>query len=304
MAIPDFQSIMLPLLKYLNDKKEHTSRDTYSSLARLFNLTEEEEKMLLPSGVQEIFYNRIAWAKAHLKMAGLVEDVRRGIYRITEKGEQVLKQKPERIDIKVLKQLPGYKERVLVKKEEPNDIEDESVPNGISTPEESIEFGFQRLRSNLEVEILNRVKGGTPEFFERLVIELLVKMGYGGSRLDAGKAIGKSGDAGIDGIIKEDKLGLDVVYIQAKRWTDTVVGRPEIQKFVGAIAGQRATKGIFITSSTFSSEAQEYIKQIGTKVVLIDGEKLAEYMVDHNVGVTISNVYEVKRIDSDYFNEE
>lgn len=301
MAIPDYQSLMLPALRFYSDGQEHSFRDTVESLSKEFNQTEQERKELLPSGQQEIFDNRVGWARTYLKKAGLIESTRRGYNKITKRGFEVLKQNPAKIDVVFLGQFEEFQSfRAL---HHPKD-EVEQEPNANSkTPEESLELAYQKIRDDLSVDLLQRLKSCTPKFFERLVVEVIVKMGYGGTRLDAGKAVGKSGDGGIDGIIKEDKLGLDAIYIQAKRWEGTV-GRPEIQKFVGALTGQRAKKGLFITTSNFSEDAIDYVSRIDAKVVLIDGETLAQLMIDHGVGVSTIAAYELKRIDSDYFTEE
>jgi len=305
MAIPDYQTVMLPLLEHLGDKEEKATRETLDVLASRFNLTEEEKKELLPSGQQPIFSNRVGWAKVYLKKAGLIESTRRGYYKITQKGLDTLSEKPLRIDNQYLKQFSAFLDFTKgrsEKGEEEKDIELNGIANE-KTPEEYLEYGYQKINKDLSQDILERIKSCSPIFFERLVIELLLKMGYGGSRKEAGKTIGRSGDEGIDGIIKEDRLGLDVIYIQAKRWENTV-GRPEIQKFAGALQGQRAKKGIFITTSNFSKEAQEYASLIENKIVLIDGEQLSSYMIDLDIGVSKIASYEIKRIDSDYFTEE
>lgn len=299
MAIPDYQTLMLPLLKALADGREYAVQETVDLLALQYQLTEEEKNQLLPSGRSPIFYNRIAWAKAHLKRAGLIDRPRRGFYRISERGKKVLETSPASINLRFLRQFPEY----LVIRERDEPIEPQQDLTELETPEELIENGAKEIRRNLADEILQRIKGCSPVFFERLVVELLVKMGYGGTRQDAGRAIGRSGDEGIDGVIHEDRLGLDVIYLQAKRW-DGVVGRPEIQKFVGALQGQRAKKGVFITTSGFTKEAVEYVRNIDNKVVLIDGVLLANLMIDHNVGVSLAATYEIKKIDSDYFLEE
>ncbi|MBI5676578.1 MAG: restriction endonuclease [Nitrospirae bacterium] len=302
MAIPDYQSIMLPFLKFIRDKEEHSFRETVDGLAKEFQLTEEEQKELLPSGQQEIFSNRVGWARTYLKKAGLVVSTRRGYFKIADKGSTVLNQKPEKINVQFLEQFQEFKDfRALRHKKEDDEIETEEIAK--STPEEALETAYQRLRDDLAIELLLQIKTSSPSLFEKLVVELLVKMGYGGSRHDAGKAIGKSGDEGIDGIIKEDRLGLDIIYIQAKRW-DNTVGRPEVQKFAGALEGQRARKGIMITTSSFSQEAHDYVLRINSKIVLIDGKRLAQLMIDNNLGVDPIATYEIKRIDSDYFEEE
>jgi restriction system protein len=301
MAIPDYQSIMLPLLKFAGDRKEHSLREVIEALADEFNLTNEERKELLPSGRQATFDNRVGWARTYIKKAGLLKSTRRGYFQITERGLDVLEQNPPEIDAAFLRQFPEFVEfqtpRAKTEKETEQDISE------IQTPEEEIEAAYQRVRQGLATDLLQTIKSCSPTFFERLVIDLLVKMGYGGTRKDAGQAVGRSGDGGIDGIIKEDRLGLDIVYIQAKRW-DGPVGRPEIQKFAGALQGQRARKGIFITTSTFTQAASDYVSLIDSKIILIDGDSLAQFMIDYNIGVTTVTSYELKRIDSDYFTEE
>ena len=301
--IPDFQTIMLPLLKSIQDGREYSTAKIIETLAKEFNLTEEELNQFLPSGTQKTFHNRVYWAKAHLKMAGLTEDIKRGFFKITDEGEKLLMQNPTVVNLKLLKQIPAYVDWLDKSKEESNKEEiDTCVESEIETPEEIIERNFLKIRKNLALELLSKVQNSTPAFFENLVVELLVKMGYGGSIKDAGKAIGKSGDEGIDGIIKEDKLGLDVIYIQAKKWNN-VVGRPEIQKFVGALAGQGAKKGIFITTAKFTKEAREYQPKNEIKIVLIDGEQLADFMIDYDLAVSQKDKYIIKQIDYDYFDE-
>ncbi len=305
--IPDYQSIMLPLLKLLEDKQEYKVRDIIEKLAEQFQLTDDERKTLLASGTQFVFDNRVAWAKTYLKKAGLIDFPKRATAIITGVGVDVLKSKPNRIDAKFLRQFPSFVEFASVNRNEKEDSLIIAVNNEPTeqTPEENLDSAYQRIRKSLAVELLNKVVDMSPSFFERLVVELLVKMGYGGSISDAGKAIGKSGDEGIDGTIKEDKLGLDIIYIQAKRWKPgNVVGRPELHKFVGALAGQGAKKGVFITTSNFTKEALDYNPKNETKIVLIDGNQLAQLMIDYNIGCTTQQVYEVKRMDSDYFGEE
>ncbi|MFZ4412520.1 MAG: restriction endonuclease [Bacteroidales bacterium] len=300
--IPDFQSIMLPFLKILSDGEEHTTIETNQKLATYFNLTDQEFNEFLPSGAAKTFPNRVAWAKSHFKMAGLLENTKRSSFRITEAGKQLLDTNPVEINLRILKTIPAYLERIGRTREEDSSVDIEN-PQISATPEEIIENSYLAIRKSLAQELLFKIKSSTPAFFETLVVELLVKMGYGGSIKDAGRSIGRSGDEGIDGIIKEDKLGLDVIYVQAKRW-ENVVGRPEIQKFVGALAGQGAKKGVFITTSRYTNEAREYQPRNETKIVLIDGEQLAELMIDHNLAVSTANTFEIKRIDNDYFGEE
>ena len=304
--IPDYQSLMLPLLKLVSDKQEHKYRDLIEKLAIEFQITDEERKELLASGNQAIFDNRVGWAKTYLKKAGLLDSPKRATFVITQIGLDTLKKNPDRVDAKYLRQFPAFLEFQNASRND-NETEEETTVIAVSeqTPEENLDKAYQRIRKSLASELLQNVVDLSPTFFERLVVELLVKMGYGGSIKDAGKAIGKSGDEGIDGTIKEDKLGLDIIYIQAKRWKPgNVVGRPELHKFVGALAGQGAKKGIFITTSNFTKEALDYTPKNETKIVLIDGEQLAQLMFDYNLGCTTQQIYELKKIDSDYFGEE
>jgi len=309
VAIPDYQSLMLPLVLYAKDEQEHSIRDAIESLAEQFQLSDEERKELLPSGQQTTFDNRVGWARTYLKKAGLIEYTRRGYFRVTPRGLSVVNSPPQRINLAFLSNFPEFLEfrtRRNVQTQDDSVLSDGGVTRSLmqdTTPEEVIEDEHQKLRENLAGDLLATVKKCSPAFFERLVIDLLLKMGYGGTRRDAGRAIGRSGDGGIDGVINEDRLGLDAVYVQAKRWDNGTVGRPEIQKFVGALQGQRARKGIFITTSTFSKDAHDYASRIDTRVTLIDGEQLAQFMIDFNVGVSVMAVYELKKIDSDYFNE-
>jgi restriction system protein len=302
MAIPDYQSIMLPLLQFAGDGKEHSLRETIEALADEFDLTEEERKGLLPSGQQATFDNRVGWARTYLKKAGLLQSTRRGYYRITERGTDVRNQNPPEITASFLTQFPEFIEfQRPQRRAEDTDARQEASES--RTPEEEIERAYQQVRQGLATELLQTIRNCSSAFFERLVIDLLVRMGYGGTRKDAGQAIGRSGDGGIDGIIKEDRLGLDIVFVQAKRWEDTV-SRPEIQKFAGALQGQRARKGVFITTSAFSQAAQDYVSRIDSRIVLIDGDMLAQLMIDYNIGVAPVASYELKRVDSDYFTEE
>ncbi|MGF6845600.1 restriction system protein [Chitinophaga sp. W3I9] len=305
MPIPDYQTIMLPLLKQLSDRKEYLFKDVIALLGKQFKLTEEEMSELLPSGQSLLFANRVGWARTYLKKAGLLDSPRRGVVCITERGLQVLKGNPKKIDNNLLKQFPEFVEFQNIKKEESGSLEQlDTTQVEKQTPEETIDLAYQSIRQSLAQELIDTVRRLSPAFFERLVVELLVKMGYGGSMKDAGKAIGKTGDEGIDGTIKEDKLGLDIIYIQAKRWqAGNIVGRPELHKFVGALAGQGAKKGIFITTSSFSKDALNYAPKNETKIVLIDGVQLAQLMIDYNLGVSVQRSYDIKRLDNDYFEE-
>lgn len=301
MAVPDFQRIMLPLLKIAGDGQEHRQGEVRDTLGLQFGLTDEERKEPLPSGRQAKFDNRVAWSVVYLRKAGLLENTRRGVFRITDKGIALLKSNPAKIDIRLLLKYPefqAFRDASRQTKEDNGDIEKND-----RTPEEILEASYLDLRQKLAQELLDRIMGCSPKFFERLVIDLLVKMGYGGSRKDAGEAVGKSGDDGIDGIIKEDKLGLDVVYVQAKKW-DGSVGRPTVQAFAGSLDGQRARKGVLITTSHFSQDAKEYVTRIEKKIILIDGEQLAQLMIDHGIGVADVASYMIKRVDLDYFDEE
>lgn len=304
MAIPDFQSTMLPLLKYTADQKEHNMRDAESYIADYFKLSEEERKQRTPSGLQRTIYNRVHWAKTDLIKAGLLAKVGRS-FKVTQRGLDFLKETPQRIDRAYLAQ--HFPEFAEYKNQRSTEARTEQITelkvDETQTPQEMLEYGYQQIRKNLSQEVLTAIKEASPEFFEKLSVELLVKLGYGGTLADAGKAIGKSGDEGIDGIIKEDKLGLDIIYIQAKRWEGTV-GRREIQGFVGALIAKRANKGVFITTSSFTHDAKMYVESIPQKVVLIDGEMLAQLMIDNDIGINKIVGYDLKRIDSDYFIEE
>jgi restriction system protein len=303
VTIPDYQTVMLPLLRLASDEQEHSSREAIEKLADQFELSEQERKELLPSGRQATFDNRVGWARTYMKKAGLLESKQRGYFKITNRGLEVLQKDPQTINVKFLEQYPEFvefrtKRTVADKPASTKEIQEVDA----QTPEEAIEAAYQAIRNNLASDLIQQIMECSPGFFERMVVDLLVKMGYGGTRKDAGQAVGQSGDEGIDGIINEDRLGLDVIYIQAKRW-EASVGRPEIQKFVGALQGQRAKKGIFITTSSFSKQAIDYASMIESNVVLIDGETLAKLMIDNNVGVSPIAAYEVGRVDSDYFDE-
>lgn len=301
MGIPDYQSFMLPLLKYISDKKVYHIRDAYEEMAKEFNLTEEEKSQLLPSGKQPTFENRVGWARTYMKKAGLIKTPERGYIQITERGKEVLSENPTDINRKFLTQFEEFQE--FQSRSTTDEEADSGGDQSEMTPAELIESAYLDIRQTLVDELLEQVHDCTAGFFEELVVDLLVNIGYGGSRREAGRAIGKSHDEGIDGIIKEDRLGLDIIYIQAKRWEGSV-SRPEIQKFAGALQGQRAKKGIFITTSSFSEPAIEYASNIDTKIILIDGETLANYMIDYNIGISVKDSYEIKRLDYDYFIEE
>jgi restriction system protein len=300
MTVPDFQTLTLPVLQYYGDKLEHSKQETIDAVAIKIKLTDVDRNDLLPSGTQFRFDNRLSWAITYMLKAGLLNRTSRGRYAITNRGLIVLNENPEKITTKYLEQFPEYLDFKKYKKE----TESETEENEMSTPQERLESSYLELRAQLSHDLLDRVIKSNPTFFEKLVVKLLVKLGYGGSIVDAGQAIGRSGDDGIDGIIKEDKLGLDVVNIQAKRWEKRTVGRPEIQAFAGSLEGQRSKKGVFITTSKFTSDAQDYVKRIEKKIVLIDGEQLTQLMIDNGVGVSEESRYIINKIDEDFFIDE
>lgn len=306
MSIPNYQRFMYPFLELLRDQEEHTLQEAYRYLADYFNLSKEERAELLPSGKQLVFQNRIGWARTYLKNAGLLKNVRRGTFIITERGLEILNN-PEINEI-TQQNLLKYEEFRKFKKindsldEDNLELNTHEIQEEQLTPQEKLEESFKVLEKQVSEELLDKVKSCSPDFFERLVVELLVSMGYGGSIEDAGRAIGRSGDEGIDGIIKEDVLGLDMIYVQAKRW-ENIVGRPEIQKFTGSLEGLRARKGVFITTSDFTKEAREYVGKIEKKIILMNGSDLAKFMMKFNVGVSDVIQYTIKRIDLDYFEE-
>ena len=304
MAIPDFQSVMLPLVKALGDGQERTMREVTNLLADSFHLTDEEREELLPSGQQSIFNNRVAWAKSHLKAAGLLENPIRGRVRISDLGRQVLAENPPAINIKFLKRFQAYCD--FIGKATP--AQDDAVSGEIApgeerrTPLELIDAAYKSLRQATAEDLLSKLKTCSPPFFESVVVRLLMAMGYGGVA-GHGTVTGKSGDGGIDGVIKQDKLGLDVVCIQAKRW-EAPVGRPVIQGFVGSMDYVRARKGVILTTSTFTKDAGDYVERIeGKKVVLINGDQLADFMIDHGLGVTTTKTYEIREVSNDFFDE-
>lgn len=300
--IPDFQSLMLPFLKLLADGKLHTIHEIYEALCLQFQLTQEEKEMLLPSGNQAIMRNRVGWTRTYLKKAGLIDSPQRASFIITDEGRKVLSENLTRIDVKFLKRYPVFKEWQESTKGEGDDSQDKTELETGKTPEELLEYSFTKLKSELAIDLLEKVKGASPAFFESLVIDLLIKMGYGGSRKEAGEVLGKSGDGGIDGLIKEDKLGLDIIYVQAKRWENPVTIH-QVRDFAGSLLSKKARKGILLTTSGFPNSAFEFINSIDPKIRLIDGVELAELMVEYNVGVTVKKSYEVKRLDLDYFEE-
>lgn len=302
--IPTYEQIMLPLLKLLGEKNEVSLQEAHDILAKRFGLTEEERNELLPSGQQAIFRNRLGWARTYMKKAGLVVTPQRAKFAITERGRSLLKENLSDINGSVLSRYQEFVDFKSIKK--PKDYDETKNQNGLDnsdkTPEEALEYAYQKLKSELSKDLLDIVKTCSSDFFEKLVVDIVVRMGYGGSRKDAGQALGKTGDGGIDGIVKEDKLGLDIIYLQAKRWEYTVPVK-EIRDFTGALASKKARKGIFITTSTFPQTVYDFVKQVEYKIVLINGEQLANLMIEYNVGLSPINEYHVKKIDFDYFEE-
>lgn len=299
MAVPDFQSFFVPVLRCTADGADYPIAEIRHRIGADLNLTPEDLSQKLPSGVQTVFANRIAWSAVYLMKAGALERVKRGVFRITGRGKELLALNVPKLTIQNLSQYPefvAFHKRTENGGEEVQEIRTEKA----QTPEEQLANAYKVLRDSLANDILETVKKASPTFFEELVIDLLVAMGYGGSVEDAGKAVGQSGDGGIDGIIKEDKLGLDVVYVQAKRWSNSV-GRPVVQAFAGSLEGVRARKGVLITTSSFSQDALDYVQKIEKRIVLIDGKQLADLMIDHDIGVNVVQTYKIKRLDSDYF---
>ena len=291
---------MLPALRLLAARSPATTAEVRSALAAEFRLTEADLAELLPSGRQATFANRVAWAYSYLKQAGLISSPRRGTYEISERGREVLADNPTRIDIAFLSRFPEFQAFRQASNDTPAEPAAVAPSAAVLTPDEQIRAGYRRLREALAAQLLERAGTISAASFERLVVDVLVGLGYGGSRMDAAEVVGGGGDEGIDGIIKEDRLGLDSIYVQAKRWQNTV-GRPEIQRFAGALQGQRARKGIFITTSTFSAEAIAYAGSLQTTIVLIDGHQLAELMMDAGVGVAPAEEIRILKQDEDYF---
>ncbi|MAO14472.1 restriction endonuclease [Marinobacter vinifirmus] len=304
MAIPDFQSVMRPVLLAVSDGAAKSLGDVREAVKDHFGLSEQERKELLPSGNQTVINNRVGWARTYLNKAGLLTIPERGMVQITERGQNALQQGPDRISVAWLKQFPEFHDFHSHKsKPAPNKSEDEEESLEEATPDEQLASAHQSLMASLADEVLDSIRQASPAFFEKLVVDLMISMGYGGSRREAGQATQSTNDDGIDGIIKEDKLGLDTIYLQAKRWSNTV-HRPEIDKFIGALTRQRARKGVFLTTSDFSAGARDAAAGLDMKVVLIDGRELAQLMIENNLGVNVKEVYEVKQVDTDYFVEE
>lgn len=305
MAVPDFQTLMRPLLAEVADGRDHSVKSIRTALADHFSLTDDDINALIPSGRVTSFQNRVGWATTYLYRCGLLERPTRAVYRITDRGKQTLDQHPDRVDLKVLAQFDEFHDFRQARSTTPSDDQGgpPSEASDNQTPEERVDSAYRELRSVLAADLLDRVLELSPDRFEQLVLDVLHGMGYGGSRDDAAERLGRSGDEGVDGVIREDRLGLDLIYVQAKKWNNPV-GRPEIQKFFGALHGKRATKGVFMTTSTFSSGAIEYAEGVTPRIILVDGKELAQLMIEHQVGVSLSRRYELKRIDLDYFATE
>lgn len=302
MAVPRYNDLMLPLLQFSSDGQEHHVRDASNAIAEHLQLADEQLNELLPSGKKTKYYDRIHWAKTYLGKAGLLESTGRGVFRITQRGYDLLETNPPNIDNKLLRQYEEFTEFRSPSSTIQSDGKIDEIDEDDQTPEEQVETIYRKLRKSLSDELLETVLAVSPHFFERLVVDLLLAMGYGSS-LDSGEHLGQSNDGGVDGVIREDKLGLDTIYIQAKRYAlDNGVGRPAIQGFVGSLVGLGASKGVFITTSYFSKQAIEYARSVNNvKVILIDGQQLATLMIEHNVGVSIQKTYEIKQIDENYF---
>lgn len=316
MAVPDFQTLMLPVLQAYRDGSARSPAQVRGAVATMLNISDVDQAEMLPVARQTRFANRTAWAHSYLKQALLIESPRRGQYRITDRGREVLASGVERIDIGFLSRYAEFQEfrarttsgsdsarAELPDATELGSAQVQAVGAVTLTPDEQIRVGYQQLQAALADQLLERVKQASPAFFETLVVKLLVAMGYGGSEEDAAQVVGRSGDGGIDGIIKEDRLGFDSIYVQAKRWENTV-GRPTIQQFAGALQGHRARKGTVITTSSFSRDAIDYAATLQSTLVLIDGAQLAQLMIDYGVGVTEIETLRLKRLDEDYFEEE
>lgn len=299
MAIPSYEKFLLPVLKLLSDGKVRTKQEIVRTMAKQFQLSEDELAETLPSQTQPTYVNRIGWAITYLKKAELIVSPSRANFKITDEGKKLVENNVSDLTAKDLKQYEPFLK--FIKTSHKQNDTDHTIQEE-TTPLENIINNFELLKKEVCDETLQKILEQSPDFFEQLVVDLVVAMGYGGSIEDAGKATKRTGDEGIDGIIKQDRLGLDNIYLQAKRWQrDSVVSRPEIQKFVGALAGQGARKGIFITTSRFSKDALEYKPRNDTSVILIDGQKLVELMYEYNIGVTTEMKFEIKRLDSDYF---
>ncbi|MBN56321.1 restriction endonuclease [Thalassolituus sp. UBA3500] len=304
MPIPDYQTLMRPVLVTLDTQGDMSLRNLVDLLSDQYQLTDEERRRMTPSKRSPLMYNRVAWATTYLRKAGLIESPQRGISHLTAIGRQVLAENPEKIDASYLKQFEAFEEFRAIDNRSTEAAETQTIEvSEALDPTERLEQAHQELQASLADDLLAQVKRQTPEFFEKLVVELMLAMGYGGWSEKAGQATQYTNDGGVDGIINEDPLGLDTIYLQAKRYTGNSVGRPDVQAFVGALEMKRARKGVFITTSRFSRDAIDYVNMIEKRVVLIDGMQLAELMIRYDLGVTVKDTYQVKSLDTDYFAE-
>ncbi|WP_119257089.1 restriction endonuclease [Shinella zoogloeoides] len=310
MSIPDYQSLMLPVLRLAAEGEKRVA-DVEDRIANDLGLTQDEREELLPSGRQRVLHNRIHWAKFYMTKAGLLASPARGRFVATDDGKAILAANPDRIDVKLLLQRPDFRE--FYKNANGSDanggeaakVQTPHPDTDATTPEEQIEAAYQAVLTALRADLLDRISQNSPAFFEGLIVDLLVAMGYGGSRKNAAEQLGRSGDGGVDGVVNEDRLGLDRVYVQAKRYAPSnSVGRPDVQAFVGSLVGLGATKGVFVTTSTFSQQARDFVKHLSQRVILIDGQRLTDLMIEHDVGVRISRAIAFKRLDEDFFTEE
>lgn len=303
MPVPSYEEFMFPFLRALDDKEIHAIKDIREELADNLSLSESDKAELLPSGTMPVYRSRIGWAKTYLKKAGLIDNSVRGKVKITDRGFNVLKQNPEKIDSHFLLQFDEFQKFANVSKGKET-VSEEEVEDP-KTPEDRIAQGYREFKNSLASDLIEQIMLMSPDFFEKLVVDLLVAMGYGGSRSDAGNVVGKSGDDGVDGIIKEDKLGLEEIYIQAKRWNNgNAVSSVDVRNFIGSLTIKGAKKGVFITTSQFTKNAIGVAEQPNMKVVLIDGAKLVDLMIEYNLGVSNYEEYIIKKIDYDYFTED
>lgn len=303
MSVPIFHEMLLPILLFAGDGKNHRAAEALEYVKAQFPLTEQDNAERLANGRTKVM-DRVLWAMTYLRKSGLIESVSWGVFRISDRGRELLNQKPKKLSLRDLERYPEYLEFKGLGPKPTGSAQSTPAPSQEETPEDGLDRLFRLLRSQLEGELLDAFKTASPSFFEKIVLNLLVAMGYGGSIQDAASTTKRTGDDGIDGVIKEDRLGLDLIHIQAKRWKDTVVGRPDIQNFAGSLEGQRGRKGVFITTSSFSSEARDYVSRIEKKIILIDGKELTRLCVDFGIGVTQQKPYIVKKLDPDFFIEE
>lgn len=307
MPVPDFQSLMLPALMALADGSPTPIGEVRDRVAASEGLTPEDVREMLPSGRQSVLVNRVSWAVMYMERAGLLERTKRGVYRLMPEGERLLSRMPARIDMAVLREYPGYAEW---KKQAPKPSAGQEAAHSQAdalkeTPEEALDRAAGELRSALEAEVLQRIREAAPAFLERVVVDLLIAMGYGGGDAAKGRVTGRSGDGGIDGTIREDALGLDEVYVQAKKYAEgNSVGQGDLRNFAGAIDAAGTTKGVFVTTASFTRDAKHYVERSPKRIVLIDGAELARLMVRHGIGVRTRVLHEIKRIDEDYFDQE